>query len=98
MVLVADNAPYHHKWQIGCLASLTESKLVEIMESHGCDYVDVPPSDLQYSALDSGNVNGATDMGGYFRVDFEQEDFQKRISKNRPFNPNLDELQLRFPQ
>ena len=82
MVLVADNAPYHHPRQIGSLASLTKSKLLETMETHGGDYVDVPPSALRYSTLDSANVDGVTDMGGYFCVDFEREDFQQRASKS----------------
>jgi transposase/ribosomal protein L30E len=98
MVLVADNAPYHHKRQIGSLASLSKSKLLDMMETHGCDYVDIPVSDRRFDALDLGDVSGVTDMGGYFRVEFQKEDFEQRASKNKPFLPNLDELRLGFAE
>ena len=74
------------------------SKLLDMMESHGCDYVDVPGSDLQFAALDSGDASGVTDMGGYFRVEFQSEEFKQRASKNIPFLPNLDELKLGFAE
>ena len=98
MVLVADNAPYHHSRQIGSLASLSKSKLIDLMITEGCDFIDVPLSDLRYSALDSGDVDGVTDKGEFFRVEFEKEAFQQRAAKNRPFIPNLDELKLGFAQ
>jgi hypothetical protein len=98
MVQVADNAPYHHSRQIGSLASLSKSKLIDLMVTQGCDYIDVPSSDLRYSAIDSGDVDGVTDKGGFFRVDFKKEDFEQRAAKNRPFIPNLDELKLGFAQ
>jgi hypothetical protein len=47
-----------------------------MMESLGCNYVDTPVSDLQLDALDSGNVTRVTDMGGYFRAEFQKEDSQ----------------------
>ena len=34
MILVADNAPYHHKRAIGSLGSLRKKKLVELMKKH----------------------------------------------------------------
>ncbi len=42
MVLVADNAPYHHKREIGSLASLSKKKLVELMMKHSVEYIDLP--------------------------------------------------------
>jgi hypothetical protein len=98
VVLVANNAPYHHSRQIGSLASLSKARFISMMVTQGYNYIDAPPSDLRYSALDSGDVDGVTDKGGYFRVNFEKEDFQQRASRNRPFIPNLDELKLRFSQ
>jgi ribosomal protein L30E len=77
MVLVADNGPYHDKQQIGSLASLTKVKLLNMMESHGCDHGNVPVSDLQYNALDLGDVIGVTDMRGYLQVEFQNEDFKQ---------------------
>ncbi len=82
IVLVADNAPCHHSRQIRVLASLSKSKLIDMMITKGCDFIDVPPSDLRYSAMDLGNVDGVTDKGGFFCVEFEKEAFQQRAAKN----------------
>ena len=42
MVLVADNAPYHHKRIIGALGNVPKKRLVDMMVSHGVEYVDLP--------------------------------------------------------
>jgi hypothetical protein len=98
MVLVADNAPYHHSRQIGSLASLSKSKLINMMTTEGCNFIDVPSSDLRYSTINWGDVDGVTNKGGFFRVEFEKEAFQQQAAKNRLFIPNLDELKLGFAQ
>jgi hypothetical protein len=41
MLLVPDNAPYY-----GQLGLLTKAKLLNMMENHGCNYVNVSVSDL----------------------------------------------------
>ena len=41
MVLVADNAPYHHKRVIGSLGSLTKGKLVDRMARHSVEWIDL---------------------------------------------------------
>jgi hypothetical protein len=64
MVLVAKSAP-----PLPSLAADQKFGLplkIEIIGHDGdWDFDDVPPSGLRYSALDLGNVKGATDMGGY---------------------------------
>lgn len=43
MLLVVDNAPYHHKQQMDSfLVLLIKEKLLDMMENHGCNYVNVP--------------------------------------------------------
>ena len=42
MILVADNAPYHHARDIGSLASQSKKKIVDDMEKYGVDYIDIP--------------------------------------------------------
>jgi ribosomal protein L30E len=45
MVLVADNAPYHHKRVIGSLASVSKKKIVEMMVEHSVKYINLPLTD-----------------------------------------------------
>jgi hypothetical protein len=59
-----------------------------MMESHGCNYVDAPISDLQFDTFDLGNVTRVTDMGRFFQAKFQKEDYH--------FIPNLDKLKLGF--
>lgn len=40
--MIADNAPYHHKREIGSLASLKKANLVNLMVKHNVEYVDLP--------------------------------------------------------
>lgn len=42
MVTVLDNAPYHHKREIGSLQSMKKDDLVDLMLKHEVDYVDLP--------------------------------------------------------
>ena len=37
MILVADNAPYHHKRITGSLGSVSKNKLIEMIVSYGCE-------------------------------------------------------------
>jgi hypothetical protein len=62
MVLVADNAPYHHKREIGSLASLTKSQLVDLMTKHEVNYVDLPATDIRVEVHQDGNWDDIQDM------------------------------------
>lgn len=42
MVLVLDNALYHHKREIGSLGNLTKKELVQLMIKYNVEYVDLP--------------------------------------------------------
>jgi hypothetical protein len=47
MLLVPDNAPYYlSQGTDGQLGLLTKAKLLNMMENHGCNYVNVSVSDL----------------------------------------------------
>jgi hypothetical protein len=46
MLLVSDNDPYYHKEQMDSLALLTKAKLLNMMENHGRNYVNVSVSGL----------------------------------------------------
>jgi hypothetical protein len=55
MVLVCDNAPYHHKRDIGSLSSKTKSELAQLYVKHSVEYLDLPLTDQRYCAL--GNAD-----------------------------------------
>ena len=42
MVLVADNAPYHHKRVIGSLGHLNKTQMVDLMVQHKVEWIDIP--------------------------------------------------------
>ena len=42
MILVADNAPYHHKRDIGSLGSLSKKQMLELMRKHNVEWLDLP--------------------------------------------------------
>ena len=42
MILIADNEPYHHKRDIGSLASLKRENIVNLMVTYDVEYVDLP--------------------------------------------------------
>ena len=45
MILVADNAPYHHKRAIGSLGSLNKKKLIGLMKKNKVEYINLPLTD-----------------------------------------------------
>ena len=42
MILVADNAPYHHRREIGSLSIVTKNNLVAMMANFEVDHIDLP--------------------------------------------------------
>jgi len=52
MVLIADNAPYHHKRVIGSLNSLSKKKLIELAKKHDVSYLELPWTPIRQQAMD----------------------------------------------
>jgi hypothetical protein len=93
MVLVLDNAPYHHKREIGALGSMTKNELVAVCEKYDVEYIDVPLNDVRLRELDkSDTIDGVTDMGDYCRVEFHPDTFKQRAGSNKPFLPSVAEM------
>jgi transposase len=96
MVLICDNAPYHHKREIGSLASRTKKELVELMKTHEINYIHVPWNNNRREAhnkntYDHDIILPETDM---VKLKFEEIIFLSRPSVNNPFAPNIEELKL----
>ena len=94
MVLVSDNAPYHHKRVIGSLGSLSKTQLVSLCVEHGIEYIDLPLTDRRYQWFEEDDVEGVVDVGVAYRVDFDKESFLKSARAANPFIPNKRELQV----
>jgi hypothetical protein len=52
MVLVCDNAPYHHKREIGSMNTKTKKQLLEMMVNDGVDYLTLPLNDARAEYMD----------------------------------------------
>lgn len=94
MVLVADNAPYHHKRVIGSLGSLNKKELVSLCVEHGIEHLDLPLTDRRYQAYEDDNIEGVLDVGAAYRVDFDEQEFLRTARASNPFIPNKRELQI----
>ena len=51
MKLITNNAAYHHKCEIGSIASLTKKKLVELMEKYDVEYIKLPLTEARWDYL-----------------------------------------------
>ncbi len=88
MLLIQDNAPYHHKRGIPSLASMTKKQLLELAEEHGVEYIDLP------MYLERRECEVGTDVGEYLRVEMDLDTMAGIAGKNRPHVPNVSELRL----
>jgi transposase len=52
MVLICDNAPYHHKREIGSMDTKTKKQLIEMMTNDAVDYVELPLNDDRKEYMD----------------------------------------------
>ena len=81
LVLVADNAAYHHKREIGSIGSLTKKKLIELMEKYEVEHIDLPLTDSRWNYLqehqeDQEHIN---DHGDCIQIPFDPEE-QKQVA------------------
>jgi transposase len=104
MVLVADNAAYHHVRVIGSLSGLSKKKIVELMKEHKVEYLDVPWSDNLSAFVDHAD-DGAEfiqDRGEYMRIMLDRDDninidtMGETASNRRPYIPTVDQLKTSF--
>ena len=81
MVLVADNAPYHHKMEIGSL-SFSKKALVLIMRKHKVNYIDLPIITDSWNGLsdleDDPDHPDVQNRGDVVRIDFLVEEQMER--------------------
>jgi len=88
MVLIADNAPYHHKRVIGSLAKQTKGQMVDLLMEHKVEYLDLPWTDKRFQATEETEDN----RGAYCRIKFDETAWRARASPSKPFTPTVAEM------
>ena len=100
MILVADNAPYHHKREIGSFAGLNKAKMVDLMVSKNVEYIDVPITNEPRRQLAELEVDeehpDVQDRGDCVRIEFISGEQKKRASATNPRICTIEELIIAF--
>ena len=96
MVLVLDNAPYHHKRAIGTLGAQSKGLLVSLMAQHQVEYIDLPiKCQARLDLFDK--YPDADDRGECIRIPFDADEQKLCTSKTK--NPHVgttEELKVSF--
>jgi transposase len=90
MVLVADNAPHHHKRVIGSLVSVSKKKIVDMMVEHSVEYIDLPLTGKRMELVG----DKVEDRGDCIRIQFDPEEQNKRARARDPRIANGEELKV----
>ena len=96
MVLVMDNAPYHHKREIGSLAKKNKKEIIEICKQYKFDYLDLPYTNERYLAINNINRdNSDLEVHEEFvRVAFNETKMAGKKNIENPFIPTVAELKI----
>jgi hypothetical protein len=65
--LFIDNAPYHHKRELGSLGSKTKKELVDIGSLFNVEYLDLPYDEYRCDKIISGEAEVKV-IGDFFAV------------------------------
>ena len=96
MVLVCDNALYHHKQKIGSLASISKKKLIQMMEEYEVNHIDLPLTTSEREEFAATQHESIEDRGDFVRIPFSATDQQQVARASMPHIGNLDELKISF--
>lgn len=100
MVLVTDNASYHHRRKIGTLYNAKKADLCKIIKKFDITYIDLPVSIERIDSFKNGEdpiSETVEDKDGFFRVPCDKThlvEFSKTACKSYPFRQNVLELKL----
>jgi DDE superfamily endonuclease len=97
IILIFDNAHYHHKHEVGSLSSKTKAQLLDLAAKYNIEYIVFPNTVEWLNAMDK--VNDILDNvvyldDDYCRVVFDYNEFKTQSGSNKPFVPSIDELQF----
>jgi transposase len=96
MVLILDNAAYHHKREIGNLGSMKKIELKKVCDDNNVEHIDIPINEKRMTVLHEDSSIAAHIQGdGYCRVYLNSGvDVFARASSKNPMIPSVDELKL----
>jgi hypothetical protein len=100
MVLICDNAAYHHKRELNSLALLNKKQVIDLCIFHQVEYIDIPYNHRRYEALQIDGVaqeEGVIIVGEFCdtcRVAFSAVKMIEHAVASRAFVPTLDELKV----
>jgi transposase len=95
LILICDNAAYHHKRIIGSLGNLSKKKLLEMMVEYEVEYIDLPLTEnrFEYANDDSDEIE---DRGDCLRIPFDPEQQKQTAGQSKPLVANTQELKVAF--
>ena len=96
MVLICDNAPYHHKREIGSLGTKTKAEIVEMMQHYKVDYVELPCDSMERVLIDESVDDNILHRGEFVEIPFIPEQQLQRSGKKRPHTASVEELKFSF--
>ena len=96
MCLVLDNAPYHHKRDIGTLQGISNSKIIEMMIADVVKEIELPFIDSRWDYYQGGNDRDMFDRGETAEISFDPIEQQERAGVIKPRMANLKELQVAY--
>ena len=69
-----DNAPYHHKREIGSLATKNKKQIIDVCQQYKIEYLDLPYTNERYLSInDKSRDNFSTEVHeDYVRVAFDE--------------------------
>jgi transposase len=96
MILILDNAAYHHKREVGNLSSCTKPQLRIIADKYNIQHLDVPLTTNRLHVLENdANVTAHVEGEDYCRIMLNGSvDVFDRASAKNPMIPTSDELKL----
>jgi hypothetical protein len=80
MKLICDNAPYHHKREIGSLASKSKLQLIDICNKYNIEYIDVKLNEARNIAMATHDIIDNIDPNigdNCCRIAFDSDFFYK---------------------
>ena len=96
MILILDNAAYHHKREVGNLASCTKKQLRDITDKYSIQHIDVPLTINRLNVLETDpDVTAHVEGEDYCRIMLNGSvDVFARAHAKNPMIPTSDELKL----
>ena len=93
MVLICDNAAYHHAREIGSLGSMKKNDLIALCIKYSIEYIDLPLNSARHEYIENSETLPIEILDdNNCRVAFNAEEMGLKACGNNPFIPTSEEL------